>query len=375
MHTARESALRIIAASAVFMVAIFGAPPMARASSSSYDVGDQAIVHLRARNAVVVVKTWDRSVVQLEWRDGDPFVAFKGTQAVVSPVVPIPPAQVKEISAAGVQEVTLEPEEFPVTGIALGVHDAIRIDEVAPPADLERPVGELARLTLTIPASTRILDLRMLGRGSLTVNDYHGTTFVAAGAAHVNFARVGGDAFVQPMNGHFYAVDSNFTRLRARSNRGDLVFERCRIKQIEATSLTGNIVYDNGSFEAGLARFESDRGNVALGINGGAQVGAHTQDGHIFQMVGARAVTPGNSGDVNAVVGGGGPVVSALTNTGNVYAYDGSIADRRSLEAPWRQVAGTLLGKRRAVQPHGTKVQILRDVPRAPADRHPPRVR
>src|SRR5665213_2870012 len=50
------------------------------------------------------------------------------------------------------------------------------------------------------------------------------------------------------------------------------VFERCRSKQIEATSVTGSIVYDGGAFDPGLARFESQSGNIALGVTSSAQL-------------------------------------------------------------------------------------------------------
>ena len=41
-------------------------------------------------------------------------------------------------------------------------------------------------------------------------------------------------------------------------------------------------------------------------------------------------------------VNGGGPVVNAITQHGNVFLYDGSLATRRPLPVAWRRV-GTIL--------------------------------
>ena len=48
----------------------------------------------------------------------------------------------------------------------------------------------------------------------------------------------------------------------------------------------GSIVYDNGDFAPGLARFESEHGNVALGVRGNAQIGAHSGTGHVVSSFG-----------------------------------------------------------------------------------------
>jgi len=345
---------------------------LAAASTTSYEVGDGAIVKLIARAASVTVKTWDRNTVQIDWTDGDPIVPFKGTQLITSTTFPILSQQVREFqSPAGVVLATLPPEDFPVPGLALGLHDIVRVQEVAPPAGIDRAPTELSHVTLTIPASARILDVRV-GRGDLSVSDYHGTTFAYANAVTaLNFVHVGGDAFVQVLNGHFYAVDSSFNRLRVRSNHASLVFERCHIKEIDATSLTGNIVYDNGTFEPGLARFASDRGHVALGVNGSAQLAGHSQDGRVFSMQGAaRTAAPSN--DASTVFGAGGPIVSASSNHGNVFFYDGSLADRRAIDQPWRPVYGALMNERRAnLNNLAMPKAPAQQTPRAQIDRRP----
>jgi len=344
---------RTIAAWAVYLLGFFIAPSIAGATVLEFPVGDQAFVHVNGRQAIITVKTWDRNAVQVDWPDGEPFTAFKGSQNWIGAPVPIPGRPVKEkISPGNFVDAALPSEEFPITGVAIGLHDSIRIKEDAPPPDLVRSTTDFSHVTVTIPTSAKIVELQD-GRGDVFLSDYRGNTFVSGGGARVVLTNVSGDAFVQSMFGHLYALDSNFDHLRARSNGADLVFERCHIKQIEASTLTGSIVYDNGSFEPGLARFESDRGNVALGVSGNAQLGAHVQDGHIFSTFSGRsAVTGANDG--SAVVGNGGPLVNATSAHGNVYMYEGSIVDRRGLASDWRNVTATLVSKRRQHQGLGT---------------------
>ncbi|GAC1417368.1 MAG: hypothetical protein NVSMB5_08060 [Candidatus Velthaea sp.] len=349
VHLARFRASRLLAAWALFVIGFFSLPVPAAATTLSYDVGDQAFVHILGRQAIISVHTWEKNAVQVEWPDGEPVTVFKGAQNWNGAPIPVPARPVKEhLPGNQIVDAVLPPEEFPVTGIATGLHDSIRIVEALAPAqsELVRPQTELTHITVTIPASAKIVDLRD-GRGAIFFSDYHGNTFVNAAGARVVLTNVSGDAFVQAISGHLYAIDSNFDHLRARSNGADLVFERCRIKQIEANTLTGQIVYDNGSFEPGLARFESDRGNVALGVNGAAQLGAHTLDGRIFSALAGKNAMNGSATDATAIVGGGGPIVNASSTHGNVYMYEGSIADRRVLASEWRTVSGTLLGKRR----------------------------
>jgi len=342
VHTPRPAALRAIAASAFFVLGLLGCPAPARAATASFDVSDQSVVRVQLTDADVDIKTWDRNTVKADWTDGDPIVTGRMLQAV-PPVLRIQEQAVMEgTSRADAVAATLPLEDFPLAGVDPGQHDTVAIRETATTAPVH--------LTLTIPASTRVLFLQVQ-HGDLHLSDYHGTSIVYAGNTRVSFERVGGDAFVQPLNGYFYAADSTFNNLRVRSNRGELVFERCHIKQIEASTLTGTIVYDNGTFEPGLAHFESDRGNIALGVNGNAQLIAHTVDGRTYSMLGTHAPGEGTSGDTRTQLGAGGLIVSASTARGNVYVYDGSLADRRSLQAAWRPVHQALIGKRRSAPP------------------------
>jgi hypothetical protein len=259
------------------------------------------------------------------------------------------------------------------------MHDVVRIVEVVPLADVGKSQPP-AELTVTIPDSTGLVNVRA-ARGAVWLRDYHGTTIAAVGRGRVTFENVSGDAFVQPLNGHFYAVDSTFDRLRIRSNSADEVFDGCRVTQIEATTLTGNILFDNGMFEPGLARFESDRGSIALGVNGSAQLGAHTQDGHIrTALPSAPGPAPFMSRDDSPddaagmqFVGGGGPLVNVSSVHGDLFLYNGSLADRHAAPlAPAWQPMLHLLSANRDRARHPTEVRPPTHTIRRPPDHRRP---
>jgi hypothetical protein len=112
-----------------------------------------------------------------------------------------------------------------------------------------------------------------------------------------------------------------------RTATGDELFQGCTSHQIQATSAYGSIVYDNGDFQPGLARFESEHGNVALGVRGGAQIGAYSGSGHVISNFDDATNVHGATNSKQATVGGGGPVVTAASKNGSVYLYNGSMND------------------------------------------------
>ncbi|HXO16585.1 MAG TPA: hypothetical protein VN909_00285, partial [Candidatus Dormibacteraeota bacterium] len=77
----------------------------------------------------------------------------------------------------------------------------------------------------------------------------------------------------------------------------------------------------------GLARFESEHGNVALGVRGNAQIGAHSGAGHVISSFADDAQVRGDPTTKQATVGSGGPVVTATSRNGTVYLYSGSMSD------------------------------------------------
>ncbi|MGH7716706.1 MAG: hypothetical protein ACREML_12005, partial [Vulcanimicrobiaceae bacterium] len=257
--------------------------------------------------------------------------------------VPIPGVSV---SAPDGQQVTLGPEEFPVQ-IPPGAHDTLRIQ--MPPY----------QATVYVPADTAVLSIN--GNGGTRIENYHGQLIAQQRAGPLVLHDVSGAAFVENLRGQIFVVDSQFDRLRTRTALNNMIFQRCDVKQIEATSDRGSIVYNNGSFQPGLARFETVSGHVALGINGGANIAVKGQPGRIYQNF-ARPPSEYNArnGEANARVGGGGPLVNVVTRQGRVYLYDGSLMTRRQLPAHWGQVRAPL---ERARQQHEMAPRRYRRAP------------
>jgi hypothetical protein len=319
-----------------------------RAGSNALDVGDQVVVNLivRGRANQITVRTWDRPSVQVEYADETAPVVGHRTATFGSgrmPVVQEVPPQLYALrdrdglpSGAG----ALAPEEFPYAGFRVGPHDVVRID--AP---------ENSRLVVTVPASTGILALRAVG-AQTTIEGYRGANlFVLQNQGRVQLLNTSTTAFVQLNNGAVYAADSTFERLRVRGVTAHDVFERCHSKQIEATSVFGSIVYDGGAFDPGLARFESETGSIALGVTSPVQLNGRSGEGHVYTMFDRRAgasVEQHGDGEAVATVGGGGPLVSAISARGNVYLYDGTLLSRRTTTAEWRTVHQLFNAHRRA---------------------------
>ena len=164
-----------------------------------------------------------------------------------------------------------------------------------------------------------------LRAGHLTFNNYHGIFVAHARAAGVTLNNVGGTGFVESLRGRVVAKNSSFDRLRVRTATGDMLFQGCTSHQIQATSTYGSIVYDNGNFQPGLARFESEHGDVALGVRGNAQIGAYSGAGHVVSNFQDDTQVRGDPTTKQATVGGGGPVVTASSKNGAVYLYSGSM--------------------------------------------------
>jgi len=196
---------------------------------------------------------------------------------------------------------------------------------------------------VTVPNNTVFVFARTQA-GALEVHDYRtGTLMGFVGRGRLTLVNVGGTVFAQSNRGPLIVQDSSFDRLRARSLFGNITFEHCSVRQIEATSVTGSIVFDSGSFEPGLARFASARGNVAIGALGAVQMNAHAGgDGRVYTSFDRSARVSGGNGGASAAVGSGGPVVTATSETGNVYLYDGSLHLRSRFPQSWQAPLDTL---------------------------------
>jgi hypothetical protein len=333
----RTRALRWIAAGLGLFVSLsIAAAAPALAGTSSFDVGDQTVVNVlvRGRGNQVTVRVWDRPTVQVDYADESTPVMDKQSIPFGTPRFPLAqqiPLQLysaRDRDGQVVAGAPLPPEVFPYASFRPGPHDAVSV--VAP---------EGARLVLTVPASTGILSLR-IGGGQTLIEGYRGANlFIVQNQGRIQLTGATTTAFVQMNYGVFYAADGNFERVRIRGIGAHDVFEHCRTKQIEATSVTGSILYDGGSFDPGLARFESQTGQIALGVNSPAQLVGRSQDGHVYTLFDRRTnVEQHGDGEAMATVGEGGPLVNAISTHGNVYFYEGTLAGRRSVSQEWRSV-------------------------------------
>jgi len=341
----RFPALRWIIAGLVALFFACSAPAPSVAATSALDVGDQAvvIVLVKGRGNDVAVRTWDRPTVQLESGDDVPAVerrtAVFGTPALpLAITIPAMPWVQHDASGQTTGGGMLPPEDFPYAGFRPGPHDVIRIS-----------AEQGAHLTVTVPASTGILQIRV-GGGRTSIDGYRGSNlFVLQQQGRVEINNTTTTAFAQMAFGVLSSSDSSFDRIRVRSTGAHVVFEHCRTKQIEASSISGTLVYDGGSFDPGLARFESQSGNIALGVASPAQLSGRSQDGHVYTSFDRRtnaAVDQRGEGDVSANIGNG-PLVNAISGRGNVYLYDGTLASRRVMAAEWKPVHQLFNGHKR----------------------------
>ncbi len=342
----RYSASRWFAAGLAALLLCAAAAPAA-AATASFDVGDQAWVQIsvRGKGNEVAVRTWDRPTVQIDSGEDMPTIERRsivaGTpQYPVSALIP-PFPWVQRAADQTTAQGVFPPEDFPLAGLRAGPHDLIKVS-----------ADEGARLVVTVPASSGLLRVQV-GGGTTTVDGYRGgNLFVIQGAGRVQLNGVATTAFAQMNNGLLAATDSAFGRLRVRTITTHLVFEHCRAKQIEASTISGSIVYDGGTFDPGLARFESQSGNIALGTAGAAQLTGRSGDGRVFVLAERGSATDQRrDGDASLSVGSNGPLVNAISSHGNVYLYEGTLRSRRNLAPEWRGVHQLFTARRRATPP------------------------
>ncbi len=347
VNALRFRAPRWIAAGLVLLLAVLGYTG-ARAGTASYDVRDQAVVNVivRGRANDVDIRTWDRPVVEVDTPDELPSVTRRETAfgAARGLVLQIPPQLVPERTPEGTPTgaTTLPPEEFPYASFRPGRHDVVAVDA---------PQG--SRIVVTVPAATGLLVVRV-GGGRTLVENYHGANLVVIqNSGRVQLTGASTTAFVQMNYGTLYAADDTFARIRVRGIGAHDVFERCRSRDIETTSITGSIIYDSGSFDAGLARFESTSGPIALGVTSGTNLSARSAEGHVYTQFNGRgaSVEQRGDGDASAIVDGGGPLVSAVDQRGNIFLYDGTLLGRRITGPEWRPVHQIFTTRRTASPP------------------------
>ncbi|MEA2665519.1 MAG: hypothetical protein QOI11_2463 [Candidatus Eremiobacteraeota bacterium] len=342
----RFSAPRWLVGLGLLVLGCLAAPVPARAATSSFDVGDQVWVQIavRGKGNELAVRTWDRSTVQVDSGDDAPAIERRSI-TTGTPQYPLsallPPFAWSQRADGQVTQGIFPPEDFPFAPLRPGPHDLIRVT-----------ADDGARLVVTVPANTGVLRV-LVGAGVTAIEGYRGANlFVIQGAGRVQLSGVGTTAFAQMSYGTLYASDSAFDRIRVRAIDTHVVFEHCRSKQIETSTISGSIVYDGGTFDPGLARFESQSGNIALGAAGAAQLSGRSGDGRVYTWVQRRASTDQHGdGEASLTVGGSGPLVNAISTHGNVYLYDGTLASRRNVAPEWRGVHQLFTSRRRAAAP------------------------
>jgi hypothetical protein len=311
---------------AIWVLVAVLSPASARAEARDVEVGASPIVRVVLKSGSVNVRTWDRHVVEVDDAGAVTVRRFAVQSTDTQSTIPVLAGHVDGPNGP----IQLPAETFAVSTLPPGPHFVVAAR------------GDDANLTVTVPATAALVTVQ-LGRGNVSIQDYRHGTFVArVRNGSVRLENVGGDGFVQVMRGPITAHASSFERLRARSGTGDVVFDGCRAEQIEVTSVGGSIVYDGGSFEPGLARFETRDGNVAIGVTGGTELGGHSSSGRVYTQFDRGAHVSGSDGEQRAVVGAGGPVVNATSDSGNVFFYDGALRTHRT-PAVWDAPKGTFL--------------------------------
>ena len=192
-----------------------------------------------------------------------------------------------------------------------------------------------------------------------------------ARGAGISLNNVSGTGFVESLRGRIVATDSTFDRLRVRTATGDMLFqglhvaanpgdERVRIDRLRRRRL-----------RAGLARFESEHGNVALGVRGNAQIGAHSGSGHVESSFDDDAQVRGDPTTKQATVGGGGPVVTATSKNGSVYLYSGSMNEHPHVRQELSGSTRLPMRSKAATPPAERPPPPFKRPPRRPPSRDP----
>jgi hypothetical protein len=300
-------------AAVLFLVLTCWLGAAARSSAAEQiDVGPTPVLNVRLGTGTLTVKTWDRPQVQVESAGQVKVHHLDAAQAD-------PRIRKQYLFWSQTVDTPQGPVVLPETAFVLpklqgDSHDAVEA----------RGNGNT---TITIPRGTALVTASVRD-GEMNLDDYRGVFIAHVRQGGITMNRVHGTGFVETLQGDVNASNSTFDRLRVRTATGNMNFRGCTSHQIEATSTYGSIVYDNGSFKPGLARFESEHGNVALGVRGGAQIGAHSGSGHIVSSFHNNGQTRGRNTS-QTTVRGGGPVVTAISRNGSVYLYNGSARGQR----------------------------------------------
>jgi hypothetical protein len=281
------------------------------------DVGQTPILQVQLGTGIVNIQTWDRQQVQVS-ADGSVSVQHIDAASVdptIGKEIPNAAHSVETIHGT----VTLPPEPFVLPKLPGTAHDEVRV------------VGD-GNTSIMVPSSSALV-VAHVERGRVFLDNYRGVFIAQVHEGRVSLDHVAGTGYVESLRGAVVANDSTFDRLRVRTAASNVIFNRCTSRQIEASSTYGSIVYNNGSFEPGLARFESEHGNVAVGVRGSAQLGGHSDAGRVSSSFPTGTDLRENGNTTQATIEGGGPVVTAESKDGSVYLYNGALAQHPDFRA------------------------------------------
>lgn len=312
-------------------------------ADEQFDVGPSPVLNVNVTRGQVTIQTWDRPQVQVS--SANPLDVEHVAASVADARLPKQMQMISHTIQTEHGPVTLLAESFVLPQLPGNQHDAI----------VARGSGNM---TITIPRGTAMV-MAHLRAGHLSLNNYTGVFIAHVRAAGISLKNVGGTGYVESLRGRIVATNSTFERLRVRTATGNMLFQGCTSHQIQASSAYGSIVYDNGNFAPGLARFESEHGNVALGVRGNAQIGAHSDAGHVVSSFPDDAGVRGDPTTKQATVGSGGPVVTATSKNGTVYLYSGSMNEHPHVRA---ELSGSTQ----------LPMQLRNPAPHPPVNRPPP---
>jgi hypothetical protein len=308
-------------------------PAAAALADQSVPVGANPVLNVQIDSGTLNVRTWNRPDVTVQ-TDGTMNVQHVPASAVDPNLSHQYTSWSQHVSTAN-GDVTLPEESFVLPKLQGSSHDAV----------VARGHGNT---TIMVPRGTALVTAHV-GTGQYNLSNYNGAFIAHVDNGGITMNHVNGSGYAEAVNGPVHANNSTFDRLRVRTATGNMLFRGCTSHQIDASSQYGSIVYDNGSFQSGLARFESVHGNVALGVRGSAQIGAHSGSGHIVSSFRDNAQVHNGSNVTQATVRGGGPVVTADSKNGSVYLYNGSVRAHPRVQAELRDTQ-TLPSETRPVQ-------------------------
>ncbi len=271
----------------------------AQAATQAFSVGANPVIRISAPSGRVHIIGWNQPTIQIN--SGNAVDIQHGDTAFVNAHYPRNLAIPGVTPPSAYNLPSLRAESFALPNLGSGEHNGVFL----------RGSGDI---TMRVPMRTSAIIVDV-GTGQIAMANLRGTTMVATTRQGGIFLRnVSGTAFTQTLRGPVVAVNSTFERIRSRSLVGNLSFAHCDVQQIAASSVTGSVMYDDGRFRPGLARFESQRGSVAIGIAQGSNAQVNTSRGTVFSHYNSHS----------------GPVVTAMAGR-SVLLYNGSLESHPNL--------------------------------------------